>query len=122
MRSLTVGWLRRSRAAPRPKLPASATAWNTLRSSSDRGTGKSYGRPSRRRPFRAGSRLATLVLVAAFTSAGMAAEHRRLGAAVTEMVAAYAAALGDRPVCSSAPPAELLAVVDGPLREERTDA
>jgi aromatic-L-amino-acid decarboxylase len=51
----------------------------------------------------------------------LAAEHRRLGATATELVAGYAATLGTARVCSAAGPAELLALFDGPLPEAGGD-
>jgi aromatic-L-amino-acid decarboxylase len=45
----------------------------------------------------------------------LAAEHERLGRAITEIVADYARALERAPVCSAATPAELEALFDEPL-------
>src|SRR5437588_5059845 len=45
----------------------------------------------------------------------LAAEHERLGRAVTEIVGDYARALDRAPVCSTATPAELEALFDEPL-------
>ena len=55
------------------------------------------------------------------TAAALAAEHRRLGAATTRLVADYAAALDDLPVCSDATPAALRERFAGPLPERGTD-
>jgi aromatic-L-amino-acid decarboxylase len=45
----------------------------------------------------------------------LASEHERLGRAAVELVADYARALDDAPVCSPATPAELAALFDEPL-------
>src|SRR5436190_13543183 len=52
----------------------------------------------------------------------LAAEHERLGRAVTEIVADYARALDAAPVCSKATPAELEALFDEPLPLEGVSA
>jgi aromatic-L-amino-acid decarboxylase len=56
-----------------------------------------------------------------FTAGTLAAEHRRVGAAVTKLVADYVRSLDRAPVCSNATPAELLALFEGPLPEEGAD-
>jgi aromatic-L-amino-acid decarboxylase len=56
-----------------------------------------------------------------FTAEALAADHRRIGAAVTELVVDYVRLLDDVPVCSSATPAELLALFEGPLPEVGAD-
>ncbi|MET7338739.1 pyridoxal-dependent decarboxylase [Nonomuraea sp. NPDC005650] len=56
-----------------------------------------------------------------FTTETFAAEHERIGAMVTELVAGYMRSLDAAPVCSGASPAELLALFDGPLPEEGAD-
>jgi len=55
------------------------------------------------------------------TAAALAAEHRRLGAAATRLVADYTAALDDLPVCSGATPEGLRERFAGPLPERGTD-
>jgi aromatic-L-amino-acid decarboxylase len=55
------------------------------------------------------------------TAEAFAAEHRRIGTAVTELVADYVQSLEDAPVCSTATPDELRALFDHPLPEEGTD-
>ena len=45
----------------------------------------------------------------------LAAEHERLGRAVTKIIARYAASLDEAPVCSAATPAELEKLFDEPL-------
>ncbi|PYS81863.1 MAG: hypothetical protein DMF67_15160 [Acidobacteria bacterium] len=52
----------------------------------------------------------------------LAAEHERLGRAVTEIIADYARALDSAPVCSAATPAELEALFDEPLPLEGVSA
>src|SRR5437868_6516734 len=52
----------------------------------------------------------------------LAAEHERLGRAVTEIVSDYARALDRAPVCSTATPAELEALFDEPLPVEGVSA
>jgi glutamate/tyrosine decarboxylase-like PLP-dependent enzyme len=52
----------------------------------------------------------------------LAAEHERLGAAVTQMVADYARSLDDAPVSTRATPSELDALFDSSLPEYGTDA
>ena len=52
----------------------------------------------------------------------LAAEHERLGRAVTEIVADYARALERAPVCSAATPAELEALFDEPLPQDGVSA
>jgi glutamate/tyrosine decarboxylase-like PLP-dependent enzyme len=52
----------------------------------------------------------------------LAAEHERLGRAVTEIVSDYARALDRAPVCSTATPAELEALFDEPLPLEGVSA
>ena len=52
----------------------------------------------------------------------LAAEHERLGRAAVELIADYARALEDAPVCSPATPAELEALFDEPLPLEGTSA
>lgn len=52
-----------------------------------------------------------------FTAQALAAEHRRVSAAVTELVVGYVRVLDDVPVCSVVTPAELLALFEGPLPE-----
>jgi len=49
------------------------------------------------------------------TTETFAAEHERIGAMVTELVAGYVRSLEAAPVCSDASPAELRALFDGPL-------
>ncbi len=49
------------------------------------------------------------------TGETLAAEHERLGRAVTQLVAGYARALEDAPLCSPATPAELERLFDEPL-------
>ena len=56
-----------------------------------------------------------------FTAERLAAEHRRVGAAVTQLVADYVRSFHDIPICSSATPAELLALFEGPLPDEWAD-
>jgi glutamate/tyrosine decarboxylase-like PLP-dependent enzyme len=52
----------------------------------------------------------------------LAAEHERLGRAVTEIVADYARTLDRAPVCSAATPAELEALFEEPLPQEGLSA
>jgi aromatic-L-amino-acid decarboxylase len=52
----------------------------------------------------------------------LASEHERLGRAAVELVADYARALDDAPVCSDATPADLVALFDEPLPQEGTGA
>lgn len=56
-----------------------------------------------------------------FTAEALAAEHRRVGAAVTNLVADYVHSLDDVPVRSTATPAELLALFEGPLPDQGAD-
>jgi aromatic-L-amino-acid decarboxylase len=51
-----------------------------------------------------------------------AAEHKRLGAAVTKMIADYVATLEARPVCSTATPDDLVARFSGPLPDNGSDS
>jgi aromatic-L-amino-acid decarboxylase len=55
------------------------------------------------------------------TAVELAAEHERLGAAVTELVAGYVRSLDEAPVCSTATPAELASLFAGPLPVEGAD-
>jgi aromatic-L-amino-acid decarboxylase len=55
-------------------------------------------------------------------AASLAAEHERLGRAAAEIVAGFARALEDAPVCSRATPAELERLFDEPLPREGADA
>jgi aromatic-L-amino-acid decarboxylase len=55
------------------------------------------------------------------TAAALAAEHRRLGAAATRLVADYAAGLDGLPVCSGATAAELRERFAGPLPARGSD-
>ena len=52
----------------------------------------------------------------------LASEHERLGRAAVELIADYARALDDAPVCSTAAPADLEALFDEPLPVEGTSA
>ena len=52
----------------------------------------------------------------------LASEHERLGRAAVELIADYARALDDAPVCSKATPADLVALFDEPLPNEGTSA
>ncbi|MCA1621078.1 MAG: hypothetical protein LC795_17580 [Acidobacteria bacterium] len=52
----------------------------------------------------------------------LASEHERLGRAAVELVADYARALDDAPVCSDATPADLVALFDEPLPLEGSGA
>ncbi|HEX8282244.1 MAG TPA: pyridoxal-dependent decarboxylase [Pyrinomonadaceae bacterium] len=52
----------------------------------------------------------------------LASEHERLGRAAVELVADYARALDDAPVCSTATPEELVALFDEALPVEGTSA
>lgn len=52
----------------------------------------------------------------------LASEHERLGRAAVELVADYARSLDDAPVCSSATPADLVALFDEPLPLEGSSA
>jgi glutamate/tyrosine decarboxylase-like PLP-dependent enzyme len=56
-----------------------------------------------------------------FTAEAFAAEHRRVGAAVTDLIVDYVGSLDDVRVCSSATPADLLALFEGPLPEDGAD-
>jgi glutamate/tyrosine decarboxylase-like PLP-dependent enzyme len=61
-------------------------------------------------------------LPAEFTAESLAAEHERLGAAVTQLIAGYVQSLEDAPVAPGATPAELLALFEGTLADEGADA
>src|SRR5215210_1737046 len=52
----------------------------------------------------------------------LASEHERLGRAALEIIADYARTLDDAPVCSTATPADLVALFDEPLPVEGTTA
>jgi aromatic-L-amino-acid decarboxylase len=56
------------------------------------------------------------------TAEALAAEHHRLGTAVTGLVSDYVGSLDDRPVATTATPAELLARFEGPLPDDGIDA
>lgn len=58
----------------------------------------------------------------ALTCETVGEEHARLGRAVAELVARYAASLDEARVCSTATPAELERLFDEPLPHEGTDA
>jgi aromatic-L-amino-acid decarboxylase len=55
-------------------------------------------------------------------AASLAAEHERLGRAAVDLVAEYARALDEAPVCSTASPADLEALLDEPLPQEGVSA